>query len=38
MKRFTLIMIQQQWIQKWDGHLPYVQGGNTPFIQLPAGK
>ena len=31
----TPIMIQQQWIQKWDGHLPHVQGGNTPFIQIP---
>lgn len=28
-------LVQTKWIDKWDGHLPSVQGGNTPFIQIP---
>jgi regulator of protease activity HflC (stomatin/prohibitin superfamily) len=31
----TPILIQQQWIEKWNGQLPSVQGGNTPIIQIP---
>ena len=29
-------MIQMEWIKKWDGKLPSVQGSNTPMIQIPA--
>ena len=28
-------LVQSKWIDKWDGHLPSVQGGNTPLIQIP---
>ncbi len=30
--------VQLKAIEKWDGKLPQVSGGNTPFIQLPASK
>ena len=26
---------QEDWIEKWDGKLPQVSGGNTPLIQIP---
>ena len=29
------MIVQEDWIEKWDGHLPQVSGGNTPLIQLP---
>lgn len=33
------IEMQQRAIEKWDGHLPQVTGGATPFIDLkPAGR
>ena len=28
--------VQMKAIEKWDGKLPQVSGGGTPFIQLPA--
>lgn len=28
--------VQKAAIEKWDGHLPQVSGGNTPFINIPA--
>lgn len=31
-------IIQDNWIKKWNGQLPSVQGGNTPMIQMPATK
>lgn len=31
----STLVIQEDWIEKWDGKLPGVQGGNTPLIQLP---
>ena len=32
----STLIIQEDWIEKWDGKLPGVQGGNTPLIQLPS--
>lgn len=29
------MIIQENWIDKWDGKLPSVSGGNTPLIQIP---
>ena len=29
------MIIQETWIDKWDGKLPSVSGGNTPLIQIP---
>jgi len=29
------MIVQEDWIEKWDGKLPQVSGGNTPLIQLP---
>lgn len=29
------MIVQEDWIEKWDGHLPTVSGGNTPLINLP---
>ena len=29
------MVIQEDWIEKWDGKLPEVSGGNTPLIQIP---
>ena len=29
------MIIQENWIDKWDGKLPQVSGGNTPLIQIP---
>ena len=29
------MIVQEDWIEKWDGHLPQVSGGNTPLIQMP---
>lgn len=29
------MIVQEDWIEKWDGHLPQVSGGNTPLIQIP---
>lgn len=29
------MVIQEDWIEKWDGKLPQVSGGNTPLIQIP---
>lgn len=31
-------LVQWQAVDKWDGHLPQVSGGSTPFINLPAAK
>ena len=31
----STLIIQEDWIEKWDGKLPEVHGGNTPLIQLP---
>jgi len=31
----TAYIVQEDWIEKWDGKLPTVSGGNTPLIQLP---
>lgn len=33
----STLIIQEDWIEKWDGHLPTVQGGNgtMPVINLP---
>lgn len=28
-------IIQEDWIEKWDGQLPTYQGGNAPLITLP---
>jgi len=30
------LLVQMEWIKKWNGHLPQVQGGHTPMIQIPA--
>jgi regulator of protease activity HflC (stomatin/prohibitin superfamily) len=32
------IEVQRQAIEKWDGHLPNVNGGAVPFINVGAGK
>lgn len=32
----TPIMRDMEWIKKWDGRLPQVQGSNTPMIQIPS--
>ena len=29
------MIVQEDWIEKWDGKLPQVSGGNTPLIQMP---
>ncbi|WP_052807307.1 prohibitin family protein [Risungbinella massiliensis] len=29
-------LVQYEWIKKWDGKLPAVQGGNNQLIQIPA--
>lgn len=29
------MIVQEDWIEKWDGKLPQVSGGNTPLIQIP---
>ena len=29
------MIIQENWIDKWDGKLPSVSGGNIPLIQIP---
>ena len=29
------MIVQEDWIEKWDGHLPTYSGGGTPLIQLP---
>lgn len=29
------MIVQEDWIEKWDGKLPSVSGGNTPLIQIP---
>lgn len=34
----STMIVQEDWIEKWDGKLPQVSGGNTPFIQLPTAK
>lgn len=31
----STMIVQEDWIEKWDGHLPQVSGGNTPLIQIP---
>lgn len=28
-------IVLEDWIEKWDGKLPQVSGGNTPLIQMP---
>jgi len=33
-RTITPELIQWETVQKWDGHLPQVQGGNTPIINL----
>lgn len=37
-RSLTPQMIQMEWIKKWDGKLPSVQGGNTPMIQIPTNR
>jgi hypothetical protein len=32
------MIIQEDWIEKWDGKLPTYSGGNMPLITLPTGK
>lgn len=32
----TPLMVQLRWIDKWNGQLPGVTGGGTPFINIPA--
>ncbi len=32
----TPLMVQLRWIDKWNGQLPNVTGGGTPFINMPA--
>ena len=29
------MIVQEDWIEKWDGHLPTYSGGGTPLIQVP---
>lgn len=29
------LIVQEDWIEKWNGVLPQVSGGNTPLIQIP---
>ena len=29
------MIVQEDWIERWDGHLPTYMGGGTPLIQLP---
>ena len=31
----TPLMIQQMWIEKWDGKLPTYQGAGSPLFQIP---
>lgn len=31
----SALIVQEDWIEKWDGKLPQVSGGNTPLIQIP---
>ena len=28
------LIIQEDWIEKWDGHLPYIQGGEMPTLMM----
>lgn len=30
------MIVQEDWIEKWDGKLPSVSGGNTPLINMPS--
>jgi regulator of protease activity HflC (stomatin/prohibitin superfamily) len=32
----TPAIVQYEWIKKWDGKQPLVQGNSNPFIQLPS--
>ena len=34
----STMIIQEDWIEKWDGKLPTYSGGNMPLITLPTGK
>ena len=29
------LIVQEDWIEKWDGHLPYFQGGDSPVMTMP---
>ena len=31
----STLIVQEDWIEKWNGVLPQVSGGNTPLIQIP---
>ncbi len=37
-RSITATLVQYETIKKWNGQLPQVAGGATPFIQLPAVK
>lgn len=37
LKTLTPLILQRQWIDKWDGKLPTVTTGNAPMIQIPVG-
>jgi regulator of protease activity HflC (stomatin/prohibitin superfamily) len=32
----TPAIVQYEWIKKWDGKMPTVQGGGSPLIQVPS--
>ncbi|WP_164491815.1 prohibitin family protein [Staphylospora marina] len=34
----TPSIVQLEWIKKWDGKMPTVQGSGSPLIQMPAAK
>lgn len=31
----STLIVQEDWIEKWDGKLPQYQGGSTPLINIP---
>lgn len=31
----SMLIVQEDWIEKWDGKLPQYSGGATPLIQIP---
>ncbi len=37
-RSITAALVQYETVKKWNGQLPQVAGGATPFIQLPAPK
>lgn len=32
----TPILVQQEWVEKWDGHLPTITGSGGTYTQLPS--